>query len=434
MFSLSARCRWRAAAAGVAVATALALPAAALGQAVTVTLNPASVQPGGTSTVTAGIPVSNAGTVSQEIVQTIDPTKAVLTGLSDISKPVGWGLSFFDGSAWSNTTPANVASWAQVTKVKTSGTINSQGSESGYQIAVGTANGAVANLTPPSIPSSGGGDGFVAFFDAGRTRVFNVYHHKLGGGQLDCHVLATGSTCAGFPFAVGIQRTGQYSSGRVVGTRVWIPAYKKGATTADDSVGFYCVDISAVLASGSPDSGVYIGQCDPCNAVVRHVVMRDNAIGYFATNTRGRVVVTRSEMSGNRLGVALNSDDAELGAPQQGTILRGNVISGNRITGNGDVGVLILNQQGYRPTANRFTGNTITGQQVDVVVTGRSAGCFSGNRIGTSNPAGIEQVAPCTGAPTSTAARTPWSPAPAAPEIDYRKIPLPPPQPGMPTP
>ena len=217
-------------------------------------------------------------------------------------------------------------------------------------------------------------------------------------------------------------------------------------------------------ASGSPDSGVYIGQCDPCNAVVRHVVMRDNAIGYFATNTRGRVVVTRSEMSGNRLGVALNSDDAELGAPQQGTILRGNVItgnknprapaieegfsgggigiaggrdnviSGNRITGNGDVGVLILNQQGYRPTANRFTGNTITGQQVDVVVTGRSAGCFSGNRIGTSNPAGIEQVAPCTGAPTSTAARTPWSPAPAAPEIDYRKIPLPPPQPGMPTP
>ena len=113
---------------------------------------------------------------------------------------------------------------------------------------------------------------------------------------------------------------------------------------------------------------------------------------------------------------------------------RDNVISGNRITGNGDVGVLILNQQGYRPTANRFTGNTITGQQVDVVVTGRSAGCFSGNRIGTSNPAGIEQVAPCTGAPTSTAARTPWSPAPAAPEIDYRKIPLPPPQPGMPTP
>lgn len=217
-------------------------------------------------------------------------------------------------------------------------------------------------------------------------------------------------------------------------------------------------------ASGSPDSGVYIGQCDPCNAVVRHVVMRDNAIGYFATNTRGRVVVTRSQMSGNRLGVALNSDDAELGAPQQGTILRGNVItgnknprapaieegfsgggigiaggrdnviSGNRITGNGDVGVLILNQQGYRATANRFTGNTITGQQVDVVVTGRSAGCFSGNRIGTSNPAGIEQVAPCTGAPTSTAARTPWSPAPAAPEIDYRKIPLPPPQPGMPTP
>lgn len=52
--------------------------------------------------------------------------------------------------------------------------------------------------------------------------------------------------------------------------------------------------------------------------------------------------------------------------------------------------------------------------------------------ISVPNLVGTEQVAPCQGAPTSSAARTPWTPAPAAPDIDYRKIPLPPPQPNMP--
>ena len=99
---------------------------------------------------------------------------------------------------------------------------------------------------------------------------------------------------------------------------------------------------------------------------------------------------------------------------QQGTILRGNVITGNKNPrapaieeGFSGGGIGIAGGRDNVISGNRITGNTITGQQVDVVVTGRSAGCFSGNRIGTSNPAGIEQVAPCTGAPTSTAARTP---------------------------
>jgi len=131
-----------------AVATAVA-PVA---PPVTISADPSSVQPGNTTTITAGMPVSDAGTVSQEITQTIDPAKAVLTGASNITAPAGWGLSFFDGSSWSNTVPANAAAWAQVTKVKTSGTINSQGSEGGYQIAAGTATGTAVNLSPATIP------------------------------------------------------------------------------------------------------------------------------------------------------------------------------------------------------------------------------------------------------------------------------------------
>ena len=200
------------------------------------------------------MPVSDAGTVSQEITQTIDPTKAVLTGAADILKPVGWSLQYFNGSSWSGTAPASAGAWAQISKVRTSGTISSQGSDSGYQIATGTATGAAVNLTPATIPASGGGDGYQAFFDPARTRVFNVYHHNTTTSQLDCHVLATGATCTGFPFAVGIARTSQYSTGRVVGTKIWIPAYKQGASTSLDSVGFYCVNIATVLASGGSPS------------------------------------------------------------------------------------------------------------------------------------------------------------------------------------
>lgn len=215
--------------------------------------------------------------------------------------------------------------------------------------------------------------------------------------------------------------------------------------------------------SGSPDSGLYIGQCDPCNAEVRNVTMRDNAIGYFATNTRGRVLVTESDMSHNRLGVALNSDDAELGAPQAGTTVRDstitandnaaapairegfsgggvgiaggrdNVIANNRITDNGGVGVLLVSQQGYRAAKNTVTGNRIEGHDVDVVSVVRSAGCFSGNSIGTSIPDDIQRVAPCTGRATVAPTRRPFTPAKAPPDVDYTKIPLPPKQPTMPT-
>ena len=40
----------------------------------------------------------------------------------------------------------------------------------------------------------------------------------------------------------------------MVGNKVWIPAYKQGASASLDSVGFYCVNIAAVLASGGSPS------------------------------------------------------------------------------------------------------------------------------------------------------------------------------------
>ena len=37
-------------------------------------------------------------------------------------------------------------------------------------------------------------------------------------------------------------------------------------------------------ASGSPDSGFYIGQCNPCHAVITDVVAEYNQLGYSGTN------------------------------------------------------------------------------------------------------------------------------------------------------
>ena len=59
--------------------------------------------------------------------------------------------------------------------------------------------------------------------------------------------------------------------------------------------GIYAFDSQSGLfehsyASGSPDSGFYIGQCNPCNAVITDVVAEYNQLGYSGTNASGQLV------------------------------------------------------------------------------------------------------------------------------------------------
>ena len=283
--------RFVALACALAVSMALiaqSVPASAAPPSISLTASSLSVSPGVQVDLTAGMPVSDAGTVSQEIVQTLDPTKVKLTAVGDIKYPQGWTLSYStDGSTFSTLTPSTAAAWAAVRAVKAAGTINSQGSEGGYQIATGTANGTAVQTTPATIPASGAGDGYQAFFDPGRTRVFNVFHHSAtSGNQVDCHVIATGATCSGFPFKAGVSpRTGQYSVGRVVGTKMWIAGYKNGTTAADDAVGFYCVDLSAVLSTGG----------SPAQCATSFVPL--------ATGTEVNVGTSFGRASGNDLGL-----------------------------------------------------------------------------------------------------------------------------------
>lgn len=220
--------------------------------------------------------------------------------------------------------------------------------------------------------------------------------------------------------------------------------------------------IERSYTSGHPDSGVYIGQCRPCNAVVRKTVMEVNAIGYFGTNTNGGVTVVDSVMKDNRLGAALNSDDAELLAPARATVFVGNVVTGNQnarapeieegftgggvgirggvdhviernlITGNGGAGVLVTDAEGYRARGNRVAGNVLREQAFDLVAQARTPGCFTGNLFSSSDPANIEKVYPCAGKPTASKQPQGYRPPVPPPTVDYTTIPAPPRQPTMP--
>jgi hypothetical protein len=220
-------------------------------------------------------------------------------------------------------------------------------------------------------------------------------------------------------------------------------------------------------ASGHPDSGFYIGQCKPCNAVVRDVIGERNAIGYEGTNSSTDVFVVSSTFSHNRVGITTGSQDLELLAPQGGATIAanrvldnddpgapatgqgafgygiaitggtGDLVTKNRVTGHDGGGILLVDFGRFAPQDNRVEGNVLAGNLVDLlfVVAGNAVAatgnCFGGNTFTTSSPNSIESTFPCngtaSGAPSSSLAGIA---APAGP--DFRTQPAPPSQQTMP--
>ena len=106
-------------------------------------------------------------------------------------------------------------------------------------------------------------------------------------------------------------------------------------TAIDDFVyGIYAFDSVDGLfehsyASGSWDAGFYVGQCDPCNAVVTDVLAEFNGLGYSGTNSSGNIWIVNSEWRNNVGGIVPNTLDSELLPPANNVVVAGNYIHDN---------------------------------------------------------------------------------------------------------
>jgi plastocyanin len=188
-------------------------------------------------------------------------------------------------------------------------------------------------------------------------------------------------------------------------------------------------------ASGSPDSGFYIGQCHPCDAVIDGVVADSNGLGYSGTNAGGNLQIVRSLWQRNWAGIVPNTLDSELLPPFRQVDIVGNHVegNGNRTApgvplewgpfGNGIVlaggndarvernwvldhpnhGILVtpnVDEHIWTASRNRVVGNVVQGSgRADLALSGPAGAgnCFSGNRARTSIPVGLQVFQPCSG-------------------------------------
>jgi hypothetical protein len=188
-------------------------------------------------------------------------------------------------------------------------------------------------------------------------------------------------------------------------------------------------------ASGSPDSGFYIGQCRPCDAVIDQVVAERNALGYSGTNAGGNLQIVRSTWRRNWAGIVPNTLDSELLPPFREVDVVGNLVvaNGDRrapgvgfqwaafgngiVLGGGDDslvernlvvdhpnhGILVtpnLDEHFWTSSGNTVRGNVVRGSGRADLAMAAPAGagnCFSGNRVRTSIPVGLELFQPCDG-------------------------------------
>ncbi len=94
--------------------------------------------------------------------------------------------------------------------------------------------------------------------------------------------------------------------------------------------------------SGSPDAGVYIGECYECNAVIDDVTSEYNGLGYSGTNSGGDLFIINSTFRFNRAGVVPNSGSYELCYPERRTTIVGNRVYSNNQPDTPSIDVALL--------------------------------------------------------------------------------------------
>jgi hypothetical protein len=121
-------------------------------------------------------------------------------------------------------------------------------------------------------------------------------------------------------------------------------------------------------ASWNADSGIYIGGCRDCNAVIVDSKSEKNALGYSGTNAGGELYLMESEWDHNATGILPNTLTSEPDPPQQGAFIVNNYVHDNNdhdvpgagITGIAPVGLGIGIAGG---SDNIVRGNLISNQK-----------------------------------------------------------------------
>ncbi|HEX9467411.1 MAG TPA: plastocyanin, partial [Acidimicrobiia bacterium] len=233
-------------------------------------------------------------------------------------------------------------------------------------------------------------------------------------------------------------------------------------------------------ASGSPDAGYYIGQCNPCHAVITDVVAQYNQLGYSGTNSSGDIFIVRSTWTNNRAGIAPNSLSTEQLPPQGRATIAGNrveangskdapisgdgfdalygsgivvvggvgdLITKNLVIGNPRVGIGIAPNPGilgsvFASSANQIRENRVSGSGLAdlgiLLPTVDDRNCFANNTFGTTAPAHLEQLEPCSGVGVGDLQEGALSleqflePSNRPPGRDYKTTPVPPKLASMP--
>jgi hypothetical protein len=214
----------------------------------------------------------------------------------------------------------------------------------------------------------------------------------------------------------------------------YVTAYNNG------DYGIYAFDSGDGLfehsyASGSPDAAYYIGQCNPCEAVITDSIGEHSGLGYSGTNASTDIYVVNNTFANNGTGIVPSSLDTELLPPVENVVIAGNLIHDNgygefphkgaQWAGQG-MGVVVAGAEGNLVTRNRVFNHPGTGINVipmvsdnvympadnvvrdnvvegsglaDLALTGmaESGNCFEGNHFSTSLPPVLELKQPCSG-------------------------------------
>ena len=218
-----------------------------------------------------------------------------------------------------------------------------------------------------------------------------------------------------------------------------------------------------VYASGHPDSGVYVGRCKPCHALVRDSVAELNHVGYEATNASGDVVgrratpgaatasgcrstrCARSRASAARIGADRQPHRRQPGgggaARVRGLRRRGRDQRRQREPrrakprlGHAGVGIIVLDSPDSAAADNRCATTGSARNRVDLAL--RVAGGRS-RALLRRQPSTAQRAAAARAAHALWALNAPWARhdfrcSASPPQVDYRRVPAPPPQPSMP--